>query len=151
MRSVLSRWSPPAVRRLSPILALAASLAVQAPLHAADLGAGIGAGIGAPAGVVVSEDGVVRAPPLVVFDYQPGVTQREYWLTPWDGRHYFPSGGKLPVLGRKEVPQPKPVSTNLDYHRSWSTFPIDTIQQPPVVFAPTYMNGVAPPVEAPSK
>jgi hypothetical protein len=97
MRSVLSRWSPPAVRRLSPILALAASLAVQAPLHAADLGAGIGAGIGAPAGVVVSEDGVVRAPPLVVFDYQPGVTQREYWLTPWDGRHYFPSGGKLPV------------------------------------------------------
>ncbi|MDI3468103.1 MAG: hypothetical protein OJF62_000166 [Pseudolabrys sp.] len=128
---------------------LAASLAAQTPLHAADLGAGIGV----PAGAVVAEDGVVRAAPLVVFDFQPGITQREYWLTPWDGRHYFPSGGKLPVLGRKEVLRPKPASTNLDYHRSWSTFPIDTIQQPPVVFAPTYMNGggVAPPVEAPSK
>jgi len=31
-----------------------------------------------------------RAPALTVFDYEPGVVTRAYWLPPWRHRHYFP-------------------------------------------------------------
>ena len=35
-----------------------------------------------------------RIAPLVVYDYQPGVLVRAYWLAPWRHRHYFPHTGK---------------------------------------------------------
>ena len=109
------------------------------PARAADLGVGVGYG------------GTVRAEPLVYFDFEPGITVREYWLTPWAGRHYFPSGGKMPVVGRKEILAPTPAAGKRNFERSWSSFPIDTIQQPPVVYAPTYLNGgFAPPPPAPT-
>ena len=44
----------------------------------------------------------VRALPVVIYDYEPGVSVRHYWLSPWRHRHYFPVTGKPPRLGRAE-------------------------------------------------
>ena len=64
-----------------------------------------------------------RAAPLVVYDYQPGVLVRAYWLAPWRHHHYFPHTGKRPVIGRAENlsakrSAPQPAKT---FQRSWST------------------------------
>lgn len=63
-----------------------------------------------------------RSAPLVIYDYQPGVTMRAYWLEPWGYRHYFPATGKRPRVGRHEnLSAPshpsKPAQT---FQRSWS-------------------------------
>ena len=61
--------------------------------------------------------------PVVIYDYQPGVDVRPYWLTPWHNHHYFPTTGRRPSIGRREYfsltrPAPKPATT---FHREWST------------------------------
>jgi len=85
--------------------------------------------------------GDVRAGQIVVWDVEPGVVVRPYWLPPWRNRHYFPSNGEMPEMGRDEdlsqrsAPQPAQ-----SYRRSWSSSsrtaeplrPID----PPMNFAP---------------
>lgn len=106
------------VRIVSASLMIAAAL-FTAPARAADL-----AGVWASA---------VHAEPFLVYDYEPGIAVRTYWLRPWAGRHYFPSGGKMPIVGRREHISPTPVSEKRDFHREWQTFPVDTIQQPPLV------------------
>ena len=63
-----------------------------------------------------------RSAPLVIYDDQPGVLVRAYWLPPWRHRHYFPATGKRPRIGRYEnlsaVSRPsKPAQT---FQRSWS-------------------------------
>jgi hypothetical protein len=63
-----------------------------------------------------------RSAPLVVYDYQSGVVMRAYWLAPWRHRHYYPTTGKRPRIGRYEnlsaVGRPsKPAKT---FRRSWS-------------------------------
>ena len=63
-----------------------------------------------------------RAEQLVIYDDQPGVFVRAYWLAPWRHRHYFPATGKRPRIGRHEnlaaVGRPsKPAQT---FRRSWS-------------------------------
>ena len=40
---------------------------------------------------------VSRIEPVIVFDYEPGVMVRTYWLPPWRNRHYFPRTGKCLV------------------------------------------------------
>jgi hypothetical protein len=66
----------------------------------------------------------LRAIQLVIYDYQPGVTMRAYWLPPWRDRHYFPKTGKKPKLGRVEHfsvnPGRAPVPAK-SFHRAWST------------------------------
>jgi hypothetical protein len=106
------------VRVVSASLIVAASL-LSVPARAADFAA--------------VWAGAVHAEPFVVYDYEPGIVVRTYWLPPWGGRHYFPSGGKTPVVGRREHIPPTPVSGKRNYHRDWSSFPIDTIQQPPLI------------------
>jgi hypothetical protein len=64
-----------------------------------------------------------RITPLVVYDYQPGVVVRAYWLAPWRNRHYHPTTGEKPESGRLEdltanVSAPEPAES---FHRSWST------------------------------
>ncbi len=58
------------------------------------------------------------AAPLIVYDYEPGVTMRAYWLPPWRNRHYFPFHGKI---GKQRAThhggRPKPAET---YWRYWS-------------------------------
>lgn len=83
----------------------------------------------------------VTAGQIVVWDVEPGVVVRPYWLPPWRNRHYFPSNGEMPEIGRDEDlsqrSAPQPAKT---YRRSWSSSsrsaeplrPID----PPMNFAP---------------
>ena len=110
------------VRTLVASTSVALSL-VLTPAHGADFGGGIGGGLAV----------VVHTAPFVSYDFEPGIVVREYWLEPWDGRHYFPSGGKLPVLGRREEVKPASATTKRNFYRQWSTFPVDTIQQPPLI------------------
>ena len=105
------------VRIISASLMIAAAL-VAAPARAADL--------------ATVWAGAVHAEPFVVYDYEPGIVVRTYWLRPWAGRHYFPSGGRKPVVGRHEQLTAAPVSDRT-YRRTWSSFPVDTIQQPPLI------------------
>ena len=77
--------------------------------------------------------GAVHSEPFVVYDYEPGIIVRAYWLRPWAGRHYFPAGGKMPIVGRREQLAPTPVSGKRNFQRDWSSFPIDTIEQPPLI------------------
>lgn len=62
------------------------------------------------------------AAPLVVYQYEPGVTMRAYWLPPWRDRHYFPHSNRMPRLGRRENLSAvhKPVRPAETYARSWS-------------------------------
>ena len=64
-----------------------------------------------------------RTGPIVVYDYQPGVVVRAYWRAPWRHRHYFPTTGIKPEVGRDEDlsatgSAPEPAET---FYRSWST------------------------------
>jgi hypothetical protein len=65
-----------------------------------------------------------RTAPLVIYDYQPGVVVRAYWLAPWRQRHYYPKTGEKPEIGREEDlstgagSAPEPAES---FQRSWST------------------------------
>ena len=71
------------------------------------------------------------AEPLVVYDFEPGVVVRPYWLAPWRHRHYFPATGMRPKIGRKENLSArsswKPAES---YYRFWSTSSAFLPEQP---------------------
>jgi hypothetical protein len=81
--------------------------------------------------------GAPRAEQIVFYDYDEGVVVRPYWLAPWRNVHFFPTNGDTPRIGRRESFRniPKPVRAE-NFYRSWSSFPVDTIEQPPLVYAP---------------
>ncbi len=56
-----------------------------------------------------------RAAPLIIYDYEPGVVVRAYWLPPWRHHHYFPFR-RDKVTVRAAV-RPRPAQT---YRRYWS-------------------------------
>ena len=65
----------------------------------------------------------VRTGAIVVYDYEPGVAVRAYWIAPWRNRRYFPTDGEMPEIGRDEdladrgdMPQAAEA-----FERSWST------------------------------
>ena len=64
-----------------------------------------------------------RTAPLVVYDYHPGVVVRAYWLAPWRHRHYYPTTGEKPEIGRDEdLSAPSNASEPPEtFYRSWST------------------------------
>jgi hypothetical protein len=65
------------------------------------------------------------APPVIVYDFEPGVVIRAYWLPPWGHRHYFPATGRMPVYGRREYLAPNgPLEPAETYYRSWSNSPM---------------------------
>jgi hypothetical protein len=124
--------------RIIPVSLMIAAALLSAPARAADLGGGAWAG-------------AVHAGPFVVYDYEPGIVVRSYWLPPWGGRRYFPSGGKMPAVGRREQLAPTPVSSKRNYERNWSSFPVDTIEQPPLILNQQqyFPSGVASPPPPP--
>jgi hypothetical protein len=68
----------------------------------------------------------MRVTPLVIYDYQPGVTMRAYWLAPWRHHRYFPWTGKKPKLGRFEyfsVGTGHAAVPAESFYRVWSTSP----------------------------
>lgn len=105
------------MRALAAIAGLIAGLAAAGEACAADLPA-------------VRSDGFTsysvtvgrRAPMLVIYDDEPGVFIRPYWIAPWRGRHYFPATGRRPKVGRRENLAarrfPKQAAS---FHRNWST------------------------------
>ena len=63
-----------------------------------------------------------RATPLLIYQYEPGVVVRAYWLPPWRHRHFFPRTGRRPAIGRKEhfstgSLRPRPAQS---FERVWS-------------------------------
>jgi hypothetical protein len=59
----------------------------------------------------------------VVYDFQPGVNVRAYWLAPWRNRHYYPATGEKPEIGRDEdLTAPSGESERPEtFRRHWST------------------------------
>jgi hypothetical protein len=80
---------------------------------AADLGIG-----GRHHGHYVTHYSIIGEPatPLIIYDYDPGVVVRAYWLPPWRNRHYFPFG-RDKIVKTHAVRRPKPAQT---YWRYWS-------------------------------
>jgi hypothetical protein len=79
-----------------------------------------------------------RSGVLVVYDFEPGVNVRPYWLAPWRHRHYYPRTGEAPAIGRDEdLSAPsgrlKPAQT---FRRHWSTSSADLIEYPLVRATP---------------
>ncbi len=64
-----------------------------------------------------------RAGLRVVYDFQPGVNVRAYWLAPWRNRHYFPATGEKPEIGRDEdLTAPRGETERPEtFERHWST------------------------------
>ena len=65
-----------------------------------------------------------RASPIIVYDYEPGVVIRAYWLAPWRNRHYFPTGHKIDTTARDEylpTGTAEPGGRAQEFHRAWST------------------------------
>lgn len=63
-----------------------------------------------------------RAVPLWIYQYEPGVVTRAYWLAPWQGRHYYPATGRRPRSGRLEHLHARSVVKPAEsYYRYWST------------------------------
>lgn len=61
--------------------------------------------------------------PLVVWDYEPGVVVRAWWLPPWRHRHYYPATGERQRIGRRENwrlrgEAPEPAES---FYRTWTT------------------------------
>jgi hypothetical protein len=73
-----------------------------------------------------------RSGPLTVYDYQPGVLVRAYWLAPWRHRHYFPTTGEMPEIGRDEdLSAPSNSSEPAEtFHQHWSTSSAFLSEQP---------------------
>lgn len=72
-----------------------------------------------------------RADTLIIYDDQPGVLVRAYWEAPWRNRHYFPTTGKRPRIGRLENLSARSVTKPAEsYYRFWST-PSAFLPEPP--------------------
>jgi hypothetical protein len=58
-----------------------------------------------------------RSSPSLVYDFEPGVIARAYWLPPWRHRHYFPFGADRVAAHRLPRRAPRPAET---FERYWS-------------------------------
>jgi hypothetical protein len=109
------------MRGLVTIVLLALGVAT-APVRAADL---VEAPGGYPGEVQYGDFalGGVRAQPVLIYGYDPGVLVRTWWQPPWEYRHYFPTTGKRPRIGRREnlSLRSKPPAPAKSFYRAWST------------------------------
>jgi hypothetical protein len=65
----------------------------------------------------------LHAAPLVIWDYEPGIVVRAYWLPPWRHRHYYPATGDRPRVGRRENWHARRVTGEPaeTFYRAWTT------------------------------
>jgi hypothetical protein len=97
-----------------------------------------------------------RENPLVVYDYEPGVVVRAYWIAPWRNRHYFPTTGNAPELGRLEdlsAPRETPEQAE-NFQRNWSTsseFANEDLSARPILAAPEQRGEQFPQTSEPVK
>ncbi|HEX3710741.1 MAG TPA: hypothetical protein VHV56_12755 [Pseudolabrys sp.] len=73
-----------------------------------------------------------RGAPLLIYQYEPGVSVRSYWRTPWRHRHYYPTTGSKPEIGRDEdlSAAGSPPQQAESFHRSWSASSAIMQEQP---------------------
>jgi hypothetical protein len=85
---------------------------------------------GGPHGHFVTHYSVIGEPaaPLIVYDYDPGVVVRAYWLPPWRDRHYFPFGRDKVV--KTHAGRPRPAQS---FWRYWSNDGAFMYEAPPAV------------------
>ena len=110
------------MRGLFAVVLLVFGVAVTAPVGAADRVTEPDAYPGAAQYGGFAWGGV-RAQPVWIYDYDPGVITRAWWLSPWEHRHYFPATGKRPRVGRHEnlsARGARPAAAK-SFYRSWST------------------------------
>lgn len=73
-----------------------------------------------------------RAGMLTFYDHRPGVVVRAYWRAPWQHRHYYPTTGQQPRIGRYEDlsagGEPPPPAES--YRRSWSASSVFFVELP---------------------
>jgi len=83
----------------------------------------------------------LRIGQMVVYDFQPGVVVRAYWRAPWRNRHYFPTTGEKPEIGRDEdlSVTSRPSEPAETFQRYWSTSS---------AFLPEAPRGRVPPLDA---
>ena len=62
---------------------------------------------------------------VVLYDWEPGVVVRPYWLPPWRDRHYFPFGRDRVVRTPWKAPRPAK-----SFHRYWSVSSAFELQPP---------------------
>jgi hypothetical protein len=84
-----------------------------------------------------------RAVPYDIYDFEPGIVVRPYWLQPWAYRHYYPRGRDVrshrvrAVARRPRLAEP--------YERYWSTDPLIVEEvrpyyEPPPPFRPGFFG-----------
>ena len=115
------------MRTIGPIIGLCAGLAGIASACAADLPAPAERNVG----LHYSAHGR-HTSPIVIYDYQPGVVVRAYWLAPWRHRHYYPATGQQPLAGRDEDLSARaeagdPAET---FSRTWTTSSAFVVEVP---------------------
>jgi hypothetical protein len=68
----------------------------------------------------------------VVYDFQPGINVRPYWLAPWRHRHYYPATGEKPEIGRDEdLSAPSGETERPEtFRRHWSTSSAVVVRPP---------------------
>src|SRR3569833_166858 len=73
-----------------------------------------------------------RAGPIVIYDFQPGVVVRAYWIAPWRHRHYFPASGEQPLAGRDEDLSARGEATEQaeSFSRTWTTSSAFVVEEP---------------------
>jgi hypothetical protein len=73
-----------------------------------------------------------RAGMIAIYDYQPGVFVRAYWLAPWRHRHYYPVTGEPPLIGRNEDLSAHGESAEAaeTFSRNWTTSSAFVIEDP---------------------
>lgn len=100
----------------------AAARAADLPLRLAERGPSYEIEPGRPAGQVL------------IYDFEPGVVLRAWWLPPWRHRHYFPFGAARPAALRPARRQPPQRAER--FERSWSTCSLCESETPHVIDRP---------------
>ena len=70
-----------------------------------------------------------RIDPMIVWDYEDGVSIRPYWEQPWRNRHYFPTTGHKPRYGRHENLRARRVAAvpPESFYRSWTNAELEPL------------------------
>ncbi|HEU5016408.1 MAG TPA: hypothetical protein VFT69_00385 [Pseudolabrys sp.] len=100
----------------------AAARAADLPLRLAERGPGYEIELGRPAGQIL------------IYDYEPGVVLRPWWLPPWRDRHYFPFGAARPAAFRPVRRLPPQRAER--FERSWSTCSLCDSEAPRAIGRP---------------
>lgn len=80
---------------------------------------------------------------VVIFDDEPGVTIRRWWLPPWRNRHYYPHGRWAKKKAESRADDgPRPVARRRSrsarsYARYWTNPPADVRDTAPLLGADT--------------